>query len=237
MMMFSSLVPARALAIGTLSVATLLGCAHSASASPFTTFSASTYGCFTSSASCTPTLQLVTSNNLTFEGVADAAAAIDANTPDTANLFLGTFTIPDPSGNVNPGSTDTFDLRVQFNDPVNSSAGIFSALLQGRITGGPNDSVKVDFSQTPITYSYSNAGGSGTFELLVMNDPLFGVTGDSHPIASPSSVPLFGRIQNVTYTSASDVSLDPAAVPEPASLLLFGTGLIGCASRLRRKRK
>jgi hypothetical protein len=33
-----------------------------------------------------------------------------------------------------------------------------------------------------------------------------------------------------------DLSFNPPATPEPASLLLFGTGMIGCAARLRKRR-
>src|SRR5205085_8204740 len=76
------------------------------------------------------------------------------------------------------------------------------------------------------TIAFSGQNGSGSFQLAILNDL---------QIAKNNSADIFGSIRNVTYTgSETDPAVTP--VPEPASLLLLGSGLAALARGVRRGR-
>ena len=131
---------------------------------------------------------------------------------------------------------NTFTLRVTFTAPegiAGSNTSLFSATLTGTVTGQPDSGgVRLDFDNTPILFTFNDPNcqattipgqqttcGSGSF-LFSVND----LSIDPGQIAA-----ITGQI-----TSAQQTGTNP--VPEPATMLLLGTGIAGIAAKMRRRK-
>jgi len=195
-----------------------------------------TNGCF--NAGCTPTATDtflgLTYNNSTFQGTtANGTRSLGGNPNPAANFNnLGSFTLSAVPNDYN----GTFTLQVTFTAPqgiAGSNTATFTATVTGSVRANDQGGVTIDFDNTPLLFTFNDPNCEP--------DPTGGVPGQQTTCGSGS---FFFQVNDLDIDPGQTASLtgritgaQQTTIPEPATMVLLGTGLAGIAAGVRRRRR
>lgn len=171
----------------------------------------------TVSGTSTGTITGTAASFLTFQGNTFTATTAGGVGSFSGVDRIGTFTLLS-SATETPVSGN-FTLNLTFTAPSGIAGGqatTYTATVSGTISTPNVGGVSIVFNNPVQTFTFNNASGSGSFTITLPN--IFVQSGDTANLTA-------GLTGNQT------------AVPEPATMLLLGTGLAGVAARIRKRRK
>ena len=179
-----------------------------------------------------------------------STATVDCVFNAQTNTF--TFTITNTSAITQPGSTSTitaigFDLPPLGNandSGLNGFSGSASG-LGGNFTFSDADlgNVPHGFNAAVLDFAFitgSNFSGGSVNDGLAPGESMsFTVSGAAFAGFTEEQIcnAIFVRFQNVNTGAGSDVGVPGTEIPEPSTMLLLGTALIGLGGAVRRRMK
>lgn len=174
-------------------------------------------------------------DTITFQGGFGTSATV-SNYTLVGNTFTFTLTNTSAAGNITAVGFDLAGDRLNNFQIVGPSNGFTIAqdvdVQAGAATSAGVNQGVFDFA----LLTGSNFGnGAGTGGLAPGQSATFTITGDFTGSAQKIAESLSVRIKGIGPNDESTVA-EPNPVPEPVTMLLFGTGLLGVAGLARRAR-
>jgi hypothetical protein len=156
--------------------------------------------------------QLTFAGNAGFTGTTALGTGSLSGPNSLGSFFLSTDALQTVTGQ--------FSLNVTFVGPAGINGGqntIYTATILGTVSPNVNQGgVNIHFANPTQLFDFNDGTNTGSFSLTVAD--LFVQSGQS---------------ANLT----AGITGQASAVPEPATLLLLGTGLTGIAARMRKRKK